>query len=49
MIDTVKTAVKGAGGIALSFWDVLPDLLRLLILLATLAHIIVKINKDLKE
>ena len=52
MIDTVKsiagTAVQGVGGIALSFWEVLPDILRVCILLATLIHIIVRINKDFK-
>ena len=49
MIDTVKIVAKGAGGVALSFWEVLPDVLRLFILLATLIHIIVKIYKDLKK
>ena len=52
MIDTVKsvagTTVQGVGGIALSFWEVLPEALRMLILLATLIHIVVRIKKDLK-
>ena len=52
MIDTLKssagTVIQGAGGIALSFWEVLPDILRICILLATLAHIIIRINKDFK-
>ena len=44
--DTLITISQGAGGVALSFWEVLPDMLRLGILFATLAHIIVKIIKD---
>ena len=52
MIDTLKssasTAIQGAGGIALSFWEALPDILRLCILIATLMHIVVKIKKDIK-
>ena len=52
MIDTLKssagTVIQGAGGIALSFWEALPDILRLCILIATLIHIVVKIKKDIK-
>ncbi len=44
--DTVMTIAQGAGGVALSFWEVLPDMLRLGILMATLIHILVKIIKD---
>ena len=44
--DSVITVSQGAGGVALSFWDALPDMLRLAILLATLAHITIKIVKD---
>ena len=44
--DTLITISQGAGGVALSFWEVLPDMLRLGILVATLAHILVKIVKD---
>ena len=52
MIDTVKslagTTIHGVGGIALSFWEVLPEVLRMLILLATLIHIIVRIKREFK-
>jgi len=52
MIDTLKstagTTVQGIGGIALSFWEVLPEVLRICILLATLVHIIIRIRKDFK-
>ena len=44
--DTLITISQGAGGVALSFWEVLPDMLRLGILLATLAHITLKLIKD---
>ena len=44
--DSLITMAQGAGGVALSFWEVLPDMLRLGILIATLAHIIIKIIND---
>ena len=47
--DTLITISQGAGGVALSFWEVLPDMLRLGILFATLAHIIIKIIKDFNK
>ena len=47
--DSVITAGQGAGGVALSFWDVLPEMLRVLILFATLTHITIKIVKDFNK
>ena len=47
--DSLVTAGQGAGGVALSFWEVLPDVLRMLILVATLAHITVKLIKDFNK
>ncbi len=44
--DSLITVAQGTGGVALSFWEILPDMLRLGILLATLVHILVKIIKD---
>ena len=44
--DTVMTIAQGASGVALSFWEVLPDMLRLGILIATLIHILIKIIND---
>ena len=44
--DTLITVAQGAGGVALSFWEVLPDMLRLGILIATLIHILIKIIND---
>ena len=49
MNDSLRTTAQGLGGVLLSFWEVLPDFLRLCILLATLTHIIVKIKKDLSK
>ena len=55
-MDTLKTIIKspigtvfeGAAGILLTLWDKLPEVLRILIGVATLVHIIVRIKKDLK-
>ena len=44
--DTLITVSQGAGGVALSFWEVLPDILRLAILCLTATHILIKIIKD---
>ena len=44
----IGTAAEGAVGIALTLWDLLPEILRIAIGIATLAHIIVRIRKDLK-
>ena len=44
--DPLMTVAQGAGGVALSFWEVLPDMLRLGILIATLIHILIKIVND---
>ena len=44
--DSLITAGQGAGGVALSFWEVLPDILRIAILFLTAAHITIKIIKD---
>jgi len=47
--DTLIVASQGAGGVALSFWEVLPDILRLSILVATLTHILIKLVKDFNK
>ena len=44
--DSLVTAGQGTAGGALSFWDVLPDLLRISILFLTATHILIKIIKD---
>ena len=55
-MDTLKAIIKspvgtvfeGAAGIMLTLWDKLPELLRILIGVATLIHIIVRIKKDMR-
>jgi len=55
-MDTLKTIIKspigtvfeGTAGILLTLWDKLPEVLRILIGIATLVHIIVRIKKDTK-
>ena len=44
--DSLITVSQGAGGVALSFWDALPDMLRKGILVVTLAHITIKMVKE---
>ena len=46
--DSLITIGQGSGAIALSLWTVLPDIIRLGILIATFIHIVIKIRKDLK-
>ena len=42
------TLFQGLGGILVSLWDALPDILRLSVLIGTLVHIVIKIRIDLK-
>ena len=44
--DSLITAGQGTAGVVLSFWEVLPDILRIAILFLTAAHITLKIVKD---
>ena len=46
MKDSLVTAGQGTAGVALSCWEVLPDILRVAILFLTAAHIALKIVKD---
>tara|TARA_Y100001938_G_C8100664_1_gene441445 strand:+ start:5799 stop:5954 length:156 start_codon:yes stop_codon:yes gene_type:complete len=47
-IDTLKTSGIGIGGFWLSLWNVLPDVVSLLVGIATLFYLVVKIRKELK-
>ena len=42
------TIGQGGGTILISWMEFIPEIIRVVILLATLVHIIVKIRKDLK-
>ena len=46
--DSLITISQSGGAILLSMWEVLPEILRVLILLGTFMHILIKIYKDLK-
>ena len=48
MIDTLKTSCAGVGGLALTFMEWLPDIVRLGIGIATLAYMVVKLRKEMK-
>ena len=49
VVDTVKTTRIGVGGIWMSFWEVLPDIVRLGVGVATLVYLIIKIRKEMNE
>jgi len=44
----VGTVFEGAIGILITLWEVLPEIIRICIGLATLIHILIKIKKDVK-
>ena len=44
----IGTAFEGTAGILLTLWEVLPEILRIGIGLATFVHIVVRIKKDMK-
>ena len=55
-MDTIKNVLKspvgtvfeGTAGILITLWDALPELIRILIGIATFVHIVVRIKKDIK-
>jgi len=50
--DTVKSAIIGSGGMSIQFMDVLPEMVRLGVGLATIVYFMYKIQlirKQLKE
>ena len=47
MIDTLKTSCAGVGGLALTFMEWLPDMVRLGIGIVTLAYMVLKFKKEL--
>tara|TARA_R100000008_G_C3540737_1_gene144624 strand:+ start:469 stop:636 length:168 start_codon:yes stop_codon:yes gene_type:complete len=48
MRSPVGTVFEGTAGILITMWERLPELLRILIGIATFIHIIIKIKKDMK-
>ena len=47
MIDTLKTSCAGVGGLALTFMEWLPDMLRLGIGIVTFAYMVLKFKKEI--
>lgn len=48
MEETLKTTTAGIGGFWISLWNWLPEIVSLLVGLATLTYLIIKIVKELK-
>ena len=44
----IGTALEGTLGILITLWDKLPEIIRILIGIATFVHIVVRIKKDMK-
>ena len=47
VIDTLKTSCAGVGGLALTFMEWLPDMVRLGIGIVTFAYIVLKFKKEI--
>ena len=45
----LMTFCQGVGGVLISLWEALPDILRLSVLVGTFVHIVIKIRKDLNN
>ena len=48
MIDTLKTTGAGLGGLWISLWNWLPEIVSLSVGIATLIYLTIKIAKELK-
>ena len=47
-LETIKTSFVGMGGFWLSLWSWLPEVVSLLVGIATLLYMIIKIYKEIK-
>ena len=47
VIDTLKTSCAGVGGLALTFMEWLPDMVRLGIGIVTFAYMVLKFKKEM--
>ena len=47
-LETIKTSFVGLGGFWLSLWSWLPEVVSLLVGVATLVYLIIKIYKEIK-
>ena len=48
MIDTLKTSCAGIGGLALTFMEWIPDVVRLGIGVVTFIYMFMKLRKEMK-
>ena len=48
MLDTLKTSCTGIGGLALTFVEFIPGMLRIGIAAVTLAYMFMKLRKEMK-
>jgi|TARA_Y100000310_G_C20257239_1_gene611928 hypothetical protein len=44
----IGTAFEGTVGILITLWDVLPEIIRIGIGIATFVHIVIRIKRDIK-
>ena len=44
----IGTAFEGIAGILITLWDVLPEIIRIGIGIATFVHIVIRIKRDIK-
>ena len=49
MIDTLKTAGVGAGGFGIQFMSMVPEMVKVVVGIATAIYIIVKIKNELSK
>ena len=49
MIDTLKTAGVGGGGLAVQFMDMVPDLVKVCVGIMTVIYLGVKVYKELNK
>ena len=49
MIDTLKTAGVGGGGLAVQFMDMVPELVKVCVGIMTIIYLGVKVYKELKK
>ena len=47
MLDTIKTAGVGSGGFIVQFMEMLPDMVKVAVGVATVVYLIVKIKKEM--
>ncbi len=49
MIDTLKTAGVGGGGLCVQFMEMVPDLVKVCVGIMTIVYLGIKVYKELKK